>query len=238
MNRVAAVVRMHLARHFSTFAMPVFLTVGVVVALIIITLAIRAAGVDTTSEEFVTGMGNNGGVAYSLLGFLIALGVQAANASFAFATSLGVTRRHYVAGTAIYFVVQSAILTALMALLLILEKLTNHWFIGARAMDVFILGSGSWGRFLLIVFLGVLTSLSLGALFGASWLRFGSRGPLIISGVLVVIIAAALFLLIPRFAQVMAAASFSWVPLIMIALTLVSFLGAAVFLRRATVRGA
>lgn len=237
MNRIGSVVRMHLSRVFTSVLMPVFLSVGVVAAMIIVTFAINAAGVDTRSTAFADGMSSNGGITFTLMGFLIALGVTSATACFAFATSLGVTRRHYVAGTAVFFVIQAVLITALLSLLLLLEKATDHWFIGARALDVVILGSGDWGRFLVIVSLGVLMFLSLGALFGASWLRFGMRGPLVISAVVVVLLAVGVFLAIPRFAEIMAALTFAMVPAVLIAVTLVALLGAAAFLNRASVRG-
>lgn len=237
MNRVAAVVRMHLSRTFNSFAMPVILSAGTVAAMTLVVFVINAAGVDTRSEAFANGMSTNGGITFTLLGFLIALGVQSSTACFAFATSLGVTRRHYVAGTALYFVIQTLLVTALSSVLLLLEKLTDSWFIGVRALDVVTLGSGDWGRFLVIVSLGVLMGLSLGALFGASWLRFGNRGPLIIAAVVVVAMAAGLFLVIPRFAEIMAALTFAVVPTVLLGVTIIALLGAAAFLNRTSVRG-
>ena len=237
MNRVGSVVRMHLSRLFNSVAMPVILSVGVVAAMVLVVFAVNAAGVDTRSEAFADGMSTNGGITFTLLGFLIALGVQSATPCFAFATSLGVTRRHYVAGTAVYFVIQSLLVTALLSVLLVLEKVTDHWFIGVRALDVVILGSGDWGRFLVIVSLGVLMCLSLGALFGASWLRFGTRGPLIIAAVVVLVLAVGMFIAIPRFAEIMAALTFAVVPVAFLAVTALALLGAAAFLNRASVRG-
>lgn len=237
MNRIVSVVRMHLSRVFTAVLMPVFLSVGVVAAMIIVVAAINAAGVDTRSTAFADGMSTNGGITFTLMGFLIALGVTSATACFAFATSLGVTRRHYVAGTAAFFMIQTVLVTALLSLLLLLEKITDHWFIGARALDVVTLGSGDWGRFLVIVSLGVLMCLSLGALFGASWLRFGMRGPLIIAGAVVVLLAVGVFLAIPRFAEIMAALTFAVVPAVFLVVTAVALIGAAAFLSRASVRG-
>lgn len=237
MNRVISVLRLHLARRFAAFLMPIGLSVGIVIAMILVVAAIRLAGVDTLGDGFSQGMANNGGMVYSLLGFLIVLGVQAATSCFAFAMALGVTRTHYVAGTALYFAIQSAIVTAVLAVLLALELATYHWFIGARALDVVMLGSANWGRFLVIAYLGVLAALALGALFGASWLRFGSRGPLVIGGIAVIALAVTLFFAIPRFAEIMAAVTFAWVPISLLLVILVGFGGATAFLRRASVRG-
>lgn len=237
MNRVLSVTRMHLARRVASFIFPLGLALGVVLAMMLVVSAIRLAGIDTMSEGFSRGAANNGGIGWTLIGFLIALGVQAATASFALATALGTTRRDYVLGTAVYFVLQAVAMTAMLSVLLLIERATNHWFIGARTLDVGMLGSGDWSRFLPIVFVGTLASLALGALFGASWLRFGNRGPAVISGIVVVVVAVALVLILPRLDTIIAAAQFFWVPLGLAALTLVAFGGATAFLRHASVRG-
>ena len=78
MNRIVSVVRMHLSRVFTAVLMPVFLSVGVVAAMIIVVAAINAAGVDTRSTAFADGMSTNGGITFTLMGFLIALGVTSA----------------------------------------------------------------------------------------------------------------------------------------------------------------
>ncbi|WP_203567683.1 hypothetical protein [Aestuariimicrobium ganziense] len=237
MNRVLSVTRMHLGRRVASFVFPLGLALGVVLAMVLIVAAIRLAGVDTMSEGFARGTASNGGIVWTLVGFSTALGVQAATACFALATALGTTRRDYVLGTAAYFAIQGLAMTAMLSVLLVIERATEHWFLGARTLDVVMLGSGDWGRFLPTVFLGSLAALALGALLGASWLRFGNRGPAVISGIVVLAAAIALVIIVPRLDAIVAAAQFSWVPIGLAVVTLVAFGGAAVFLRRTSVRG-
>lgn len=238
MSRAIAVVRMHFNRKFSTFAMPVILGVGVVILMIVIVVALRGAGVPTASQEFTDGVRTNGGMVWTLAGFLISLGVQAATACFAFATSLGTTRRDYVLGTGVYFLLQTLYVAAILSILLALEKASGHWFMGAYALDVVALGDGNWGAFLLIVLAGTMAMQAMGAMFGASWLRFGSRGPLLIAVAMTALLVVAILILIPRLAAVMAAFNVAWASLILVILGVVAMWAAGMFLRRTSVRGA
>ncbi len=205
MNRTTAVVRMHFNRRFSAFFMPPILGVGLVLVMVVVVATMTAAGVPTSSPEVVDGLRNNGAIVWTLAGFMVSLGVQAATACFAFATSLGTTRRDYVVGTGVFFLLQTLYVTGILATLLALEKATDHWFINAYSLDVRGLGSGDWGVFLLVMVTGALSMQAVGAMFGASWLRFGNRGPLLISAVLVAILVGAILIVIPRWAAIAAA---------------------------------
>lgn len=237
MNRTLAVVRMHLGRRFSAFWMPLILGVSVVAIMVVIVATMKAAGVPTSSAEVVDGLRNNGGMVWTLAGFLISLGVQAATSCFAFATSLGTTRRDYVLGTGVYFLLQTAYVAAILAVLLALEKATDHWFINAFTLDVRALGSGEWTAFLPIVLAGALAMQAVGAMFGASWLRFGSRGPLLISIAAVAGLVVAILIAIPRWATLAAAFSTTWAALMLLVLGAVALAATGAFLRRTSVRG-
>lgn len=237
MSRSTAVVRMHFNRRFSALWMPPILSVGIVILMIVVVVTMGAAGIDTTSPDVVDGFRKNGGIVFSLAGFLTSLGVQAATACFAFATSLGTTRRDYVRGTGLYFLLQSVYVTAMLAILLGLELATGHWFTGAYALDVRLLGDGNWSAFLPVVFAGTLATQAVGAMFGASWLRFGSKGPLLIAAVMVLLLAAVILVVVPRWAAVMAGISFVWAALVLFLLGAVSLVATGAFLRRTSVRG-
>ena len=237
MNRTTAVVRMHFNRRFSAFFMPPILGVGLVLVMVVVVATMAAAGVPTSSPEVVDGLRNNGAIVWTLAGFMVSLGVQAATACFAFATSLGTTRRDYVVGTGVFFLLQTLYVTGILATLLALEKATDHWFINAYSLDVRGLGSGDWGVFLLVMVTGALSMQAVGAMFGASWLRFGNRGPLLISAVLVAILVGAILIVIPRWAAMAAAFSMVWVAMILLVLGVVALLATGAFLRRTSVRG-
>ena len=237
MNRMTAVVRMHFNRRFSALALPPILAGGIVLLMIVVVVSMRAAGIPTASQDVVEGLRSSGGIVFSLGGLLTALGVQAATACFAFATSLGTTRRDYVLGTGIYFLLQTVYVTAILSALLALELATGHWFIGAYALDVVLLGGGNWGAFLSIVPAGTLAAQAVGAMFGASWLRFGNRGPLLISVLMVALLAASILIVVPHWEAVMAGITFAWIALVLFVLGAFALLATGAFLRRTSVRG-
>jgi hypothetical protein len=238
MKRVLDVFALHVSRRSTTWLMPLWLSLGVVAVMVVITFAMRLAGVDTLDPEIADGLRNSQGILWTLIGFLIALGVQSSVACFAFALALGTTRRQYVIGTGLYFLLQTAYLSVLLSLLLVLEKATNHWFMGAHTLDVWALGAGDWGHFLTVVPSGVLASLALGALAGASWLRFGNRGPLIICAAFVLLLLAAILLVMPRLDAFLAWFSVLWAGVALVVLAAASLAGAWSFLSRASVRNA
>ncbi len=237
MNRTSAVVRMHFNRKFSSVALPPILGVGIVLLVVVVVMTMRVAGIPTSSPDVVAGLRSSGGIVFSLAALLVGLGIQAATACFAFATSLGTTRRDYVLGTGAYFLLQTVYVAALLSILLALEKGTGHWFTGAYALDVKLLGDGHWGAFLPVVLTGPLAMQAVGAMFGASWLRFGSRGPLLISAAMVGVLAVAILIVVPRWAAVAAAFSLGWAALVLLVLGLISLMATAAFLRHTSVRG-
>ena len=238
MKRVVDVFTLHVSRRVTTWWLPIWLSLGTVGVMLVITLAMRLAGVDTLDPEVADGLRNSQGIIWTLIGFLVAAGVQSSVACFAFALALGTTRRQYVVGTGLYFLMQTAYLSLLLAILLTAEKATNHWFIGAHTLDVWALGAGDWGQFLVVVPAGVLASLAMGAMAGASWLRFGSRGPLLITAGFVVLLVAGILLIMPRLDAFLAWFSVRAVGVALVALAVVSLVAAWSFLSRASIRSA
>jgi len=205
--------------------------------MVVVVVSIRVAGNSTVSPDVVDGLRSNGGIVFSLAALLVGLGIQAATACFAFATSLGTTRRDYVLGTGAYFLLQSLYVAAILSILLAVEKGTGHWFTGAYALDVKLLGDGNWAAFLPLVLTGPLAMQAVGAMFGASWLRFGSRGPLLIAAVMVMLLAAGILIVLPRWVAVMTGFSFASVALMLLIVGVVALLATGAFLRRTSVRG-
>ena len=91
-------------------------------------------------------------------------------------------------------------------------------------------------RLIPIVFLGSLTCLMIGAAFGASWIRFGARGPQLVAVGFAVVILVALIIIIPGANSIIAAFQLWWLAIAAVVLVLVASAGSALFLRSATVR--
>src|SRR5699024_10739415 len=122
------------------------------------------------------------------------------------------------------------------AVLTVIERATDHWFVGFYIFDVHVLGAGALGRLLPTVFLGALSLLTIGGVFGASWMRFGARGPQMIAVVFVLVLVAGLILIIPMAADIMATFQIWWLAVAAGVVIVASAVGTWLLLRSAIVR--
>lgn len=236
MNRVTKVARLQMNKLDVTFLVPLIIILVVMVISAIIVLAIQRAGSVPGTQEYVEGARMNMAMVWSLPGFLVYLGVQAVSTTFPFATTLGATRRSFVAGTALANLVQSAYVALVMLVLLGVELATSHWFFGMYVLDVYLLGAGNAVQLGLTAFLGTFLMLSIGGVFGAVWVRFGSKGPTILGLALGLILAVSILLLVPHFGAIFAGMTGGRLALIAVAVALVALLGTWASMRRTAVR--
>lgn len=197
MRHVKNVVRLHLNKPEVSFLVPLFILLLVLVVSAIISLTLQRVGFDPSNPNFEEGARSNGGAVWSLPGFLVYLGVQAVATTFPYALALGSTRRAYVAGTAVANLILAAYIAIVMVILLAIELATGHWFANIYMLDSFGLGSGNYLQLALTAFLGTFTSLSVGGLFGAIWVRYGARGPVFLGIGLGLLLAIVLLITAP-----------------------------------------
>jgi hypothetical protein len=209
---------------------PLSIITAVVLITVAISVAILRAGGNLHGQNF------NAGVVWGVLGYSVAIGVQNVSASFPFALALGSTRRTFVLGDLLTSVVQALIVALAAVVLLVLELVTDGWFIGAKVLSTTILGDGNPALLGGAMFLAVLTSLSVGSAFGAAWTRFGPRGPALISLSLAVVGVLVLLLLLPQADAIGAAARPWWLAIGGAVVIGLSIVGQYVLLRRASVR--
>lgn len=173
MQYVRRTLRLYLANRTWALAVSVFILGGMVALSLVIAVII---GINTSfplPADISEGMRGNSGSVYSVPGFLIALGALAMNRNFSMALAFGATRRHFYLGTSLGFLATSVALGAGAVVGLGLERLTNYWFIGARAFDVTVLGDGNVIQTFATMALVGLLSLYTGALFGTILRAFG-----------------------------------------------------------------
>ena len=236
MSSIAPTVKLHLNKREITFLVPLYITLMVAAVSILISLIAWRAGSQPGSEGWVTGSRNNPGMMYSLPGFLVYLGVQSIATTFPFALTLGATRRAFTAGTLTWAAMVSAYLALVIAALTLLELATNHWFVGFYLFDIYVLGTGNIPVLLLIVFLGSLTSLTLGGVFAAAWVRFGTNGPRTLGIALGLIIAIGALLIVPAWPDLHASFQLWWLAVAAVVVIAGSSIASWAFLRSATVR--
>jgi len=236
MKRIITAARLHLNKPQVVFASPAQIIGVVLVLSAIIAFALQRAGNDPSSPDYVTGARMNFGMAWALPGFLIYYGVQAVATTFPFALALGVTRRAYVLGTALVNLILAAYITVIMLALLGIELATGHWFFGLYALDNYAFGAGNPGVLALTVFLGVFFSTSVGGVFGAVWVRYGSRGPLALGLGLGLLVVIALLVLAPQLAALVSGITGPGMAIAVALLSLLAVAGTWLTMRHAAVR--
>jgi hypothetical protein len=236
MSAVAASVKLHLNKREVTLLVPVYITAMVALISVLISLLFWRSGSVPGSADWVQSSRFNPGMLYGLGGFLTYMGVQSVATTFPFALTLGATRRAFAAGTLAWAAITSAYLTVVFVVLLQIELATGHWFSDFYIFDVNILGAGDLTKLVPIVFLGTLTLLTLGGVFGASWVRFGSRGPIMVGVSIAIVVIVGLIIVIPSLASIFAAFQLWWLAVAAIVVVALSSLGTWRFLRPAIVR--
>ena len=209
---------------------PLYILGGVVLLTVAISLAVLRAGGDLDDADF------NASVLYSVLGYTVAIGVQNVSSSFPFALALGSTRRTFVLGNLLTSAAQAVLVAAAAVVLLGIELLTHGWFIGAKALSPVPLGAGNPLLLGGVMLLATLTALSVGGVFGSSYVRFGARGPLVVSLGIAVAVVLLLLLLVRQGAAIASAFRPWWLAVGGAAVIGLSTIGQYLFLRRASVR--
>lgn len=236
MSAVLSTFKLHVNQRSSTFITPLAIAGTVAVVSVVISLIFWRAGSEPGSPEWIQGSQSNPGIFFALTGFLIYFGVASVATTFPFALTLGATRRAFVAGTLAGYAFTAAYIAVMFAVLNALEQLTDHWFVGFYIFDVNVLGAGDTLRLLIIAFLGVITALTLGGVFGAAWVRFGARGPQFVALGIGLVVAVGLMIVIPDAPAIFAAFQAWWLAVAAGVVILLAAVGMWLLLRPATVR--
>jgi hypothetical protein len=226
----ADVVALQYANPTRMVLIPVGILVAVVLVMTGITVAVVRAGGSGDDLDA------NGSVIWSLVGFLVAVGVQAVSVAFPLALALGSTRRTFTLGLLATSALQAVLLTVASLALLGLELATGGWFVGARVLSDSTLGGGSPVALVPVMFLSALTALVVGGIFGASWVRFGARGPAGLGLGIAVVAVGSLLLVAPDLEALGASFDAWWLAAAAAVVVALSTTGEYLLLRRASVR--
>lgn len=238
MNYVRRTLRLYLTNRTWALGIPVFILGGMVALSILISVIIGINLGFPLPADVQDGMRGNAGSVYSIPGFLIALGALAMNRNFSMALAFGASRRNFYLGTSLGFLATAATVGVGALVGLAVERLTNYWFIGARAFDVTVLGDGNIVKTFMTMFVLALLSMYVGALFGTIFRAFGTVWTSV-SVIAVVLVLAALLILTVwqwRHIEPLYTRLGDWLPLILAAVAAVlAAAGSYGVNRRATV---
>jgi len=174
-NEILRIVRLHTVNPAIFFGVPWMILGGAWAVTMIIALIIQGAAGPLDPTE--TGFEYSWAV-LSPQWYLIVVGVQAVSYTFPFALGFGATRRDYWLGTSAMFVIVSVMYAAAIATLLLVERATSGWGIGAGMFDALWYVGADWGTAFYTTFALQLLVLFIGAGVTTVYMRWRMRGML------------------------------------------------------------
>lgn len=182
------------------------------------------------------------GASFFIFVYMLVIGVQSMNATFAYALGLSLSRREFYLGSSLAFVVLSAAYGAILTTLSYLEEWTNGWGVGGHMFTSFYFGAGPvWQRFFVFTVALLFFSFT-GAVSGTIFMRWRTNGLLIAAAVSIVLVVALLALITltgswPLVGEWFVASGPSGVVAWMLIPTVISAIAGYFILSRATSRG-
>jgi hypothetical protein len=172
-NEILRIVRLHTVNPAIFFGVPWLILAGAWAVTMIIALIISGAAGPLSETE--TGFEYSWAV-LSPQWYLIVVGVQAVSFTFPFALGFGATRRDYWVGTSLMFGLVSLLNAAGIATLLLIERATNGWWIGAGMFDALWYVGADWGTAFYTTFALQLLVLFIGAGVTTVFMRWRMKG--------------------------------------------------------------
>lgn len=206
MQRIKNVLNVHFVDRKGTFLVPLYILAALVAIVVAIGVIARVAGAN--EAEMYEGMKWNGAV-WALLGMGFGIGAMTMTQYLAFALGLGITRREWLAGSSVMFVLVAAGTAVVVTLLKLIEQATTGFGLSVRLFDTVHTGPASWWQTLLQVFLMVMAAMTITAAISGIWTRWGKTGLmwLAAAGIALGVVLFGIGILLPA-EQVMAV--FTW----------------------------
>ncbi|GHC99043.1 hypothetical protein [Zhihengliuella salsuginis] len=183
---LSKIVRLHFVDRSRMIDAPLLIMAGVAVLIIAVMLVLQSF-TDVSRADLSEGFRYNQAAIWCLSGYIMNVGVMAYARTMPYAMGLGATRRQYFWGTTAALALEALIIAAMMTVFLFLEKVTGHWFTGARMFDTYLIGDGDYSSLFVLGFGIALAMLFLGSLFAAVYMRWGPPG--VIASIAVIVLA-------------------------------------------------
>lgn len=186
------IIRLHAVNPSIFFIVPWIIIGGAWVVSMVIVLIISAAGGPVS--DLAKGMQYSWAV-LSPQWYLVVVGVQAIAYTFQFALGFGTTRRDYWVGTVIMFGLVSAFNAVAIATLVIIERATDHWWIGTVMFDAIWYVGADWPTAAYTTFAFQLFILTIGAAVTTVYMRWRMTGMIVLgAGAAAILLALFAFL--------------------------------------------
>ncbi|WP_400997239.1 hypothetical protein [Agromyces sp. GXQ0307] len=188
-NEILRIVRLHTVNPSIFFVVPAMILGGAWAVTMVIALILVGAGVPQEELAFQYSW-----AVLSPQWYLIVVGVQAVSYTFPFALGFGATRRDYWIGTGIMFVLASFLFAVVIATLMLVERATGGWGVGAGMFDALWYFGADWITAFYTTFALQLLVLFIGAGVTTVFMRWRMKGMMILlfGGVAVILALIAL----------------------------------------------
>ena len=174
LRRIINVVRVHIANPWPTLVSP-WLVYGVVFGLnVAIWYAVVVAAGGRENIDAVA-FSSNGGVSWIYV-YMMVVAIQAMNLTFSFALGVGLTRRDYYLGTAVYFTALAALFALGITAFGAIESATDGWGVNGRFFAPWVVGDMAAWRQCLFHFAMMMFFFFFGSAAGSVWVRWRAVG--------------------------------------------------------------
>lgn len=177
-RRIMNVVRLNVANPWTAIIWPWIILGIIFVANLTIWFLILSATPESEHADIREGLQFSGASAYFFV-YMMIVAVQSMNSTFPFALGYGVTRRDFYLGSALTFVLLSAVYAAGMTVLALLEEATGGWGLGGRMFTAVYFGSGGPLERLWVFFCLFMFFFFIGAALATVYVRWKAPGMII-----------------------------------------------------------
>jgi hypothetical protein len=192
LRRVLAVTRLHFVNKVAILYTPLA-ALGAIFLLnyAIWWIVIDAGHVAIANSRTTTHLGYTGAVSYIFV-YIMIIAVQAIARTFPFSLGFGVTRRDFYLGTTLAFIVLSAVLSAVLTIMSVIEIATNGWGVQGYMFAPVYFTNSSWLLRFVMYFLVFLFCIFIGAAAATMFVRWRALGLTVFFALLAVILVGAL----------------------------------------------
>lgn len=189
-GRVLAVTRLHLVNRMSVFGIPWIILAFIFLVNLVIWWIVFSATTDPADRADAQDGLQFSGATFYIFVYMMVLGIQAVALTFPFALGYSVTRREFWFGTALNFVIVSALYSAGMTVLAVIEQATGGWGFGAHFFTAVYFGGDDapWYLRFGLFFAIFLFFFFVGAVIATIYQRWRVNGMLVFFAVLVLVV--------------------------------------------------
>lgn len=191
MSRIAAVTKLIFVNPWTVLAMPAMILFGILLVNITIWWLILSNVESAADQADVRDGFSYSGASLFIFVYMMVVAVQAINLTFPFALGYGVTRREFYLGSAVAFVILSAIWAVTLTVLATIERATEGWGLGGRMFSAVYFGDGQWYQQLFLFFVWFVFFFFVGAAVATLYVRWKANGLLLFFAALAVLLVGA-----------------------------------------------